>query len=69
MFFGHVVEQCALYSIGKVDSNEINTAFSAGLAELLAKYFGVAGDRYYVNFIDMERHQCGFKAATFAPLS
>ena len=57
--------QCQLFSIGALNP-EVNATFSAGLADLLAKHFAVDNTRYYVNFFDIERHNCGWSGRTFA---
>ena len=68
MIFGGTADpcaQCALYSIGAL-GQEPNTALSAGLAQLLQVHFNVAPIRYYLNFFDMERQNCGWSGGTFA---
>ena len=67
MIFGGSDEPCALAmltSLGAINKRN-NEKFSAALAELLSEY-GVDSGRYYINFFDVPRENCGFKGATFA---
>ena len=55
---------CELLSIGGINL-ESNTRFSAALSEVLAA-LGVPKTRYYVTFVDADRANIGYNAATFA---
>ena len=57
--------QCALFSIGAL-SPEVNAKLSLGLAGLLQTHFAVEPNRYYLNFFDLARHNCGWSGRTFA---
>jgi phenylpyruvate tautomerase len=53
-----------LYSIGGI-SKEQNGSVQAAVTKLLED-FGVAEDRIYINFFDMERANVGWSKRTFA---
>uniref|UniRef100_A0A7S4C702 L-dopachrome isomerase n=1 Tax=Eutreptiella gymnastica TaxID=73025 RepID=A0A7S4C702_9EUGL len=57
--------QCDLFCIG-VLSQAVNHKYSAGLAPLLEKYFGIAKTRYYITYAIKERHEIGYNGSTFA---
>ena len=57
--------QCDVFCIGKLDQ-AMNHTCSSTLALLLQSHFGVPGDRHYINFQLMERHEVGYNGSTFA---
>eukprot|EP00892_Ulva_mutabilis_P004291 jgi/Ulvmu1/2233/UM013_0080.1 len=67
MIFGGSAAPCALAQLNSLGaiSLENNRMFSAAFAELIAEH-DIPDNRYYINFFDVPRENCGFKAATFA---
>lgn len=67
VIFGGTDEPCALgclYSIGAI-AKESNGAIQNAVTDLLEPY-GVAGNRMYINFFDMDRANVGWSRKTFA---
>eukprot|EP00240_Pyramimonas_obovata_P006589 CAMPEP_0118933740 /NCGR_PEP_ID=MMETSP1169-20130426/12322_1 /TAXON_ID=36882 /ORGANISM="Pyramimonas obovata, Strain CCMP722" /LENGTH=184 /DNA_ID=CAMNT_0006876547 /DNA_START=101 /DNA_END=655 /DNA_ORIENTATION=+ len=54
---------CTLYSLGAINLQN-NKALSAELCTLLAEH-GIPSNRYYINFFDLPRENCGYDGATF----
>mmetsp|Transcript_3936 Transcript_3936/g.8865 ORF Transcript_3936/g.8865 Transcript_3936/m.8865 type:complete len:185 (+) Transcript_3936:18-572(+) len=68
MIFGGSDEPCALacvYSLGAINKTN-NEKLSAEVARLLQETCDVAPNRYYVNFFDVPRENCGYNGKTFA---
>ena len=53
-----------LSSLGSINP-ETNKATSAAIASLLESELGVPAGRYYINFYDSPRPNCGFNGGTF----
>lgn len=67
MIFGGSDEPTALgclYSIGAI-GKESNGKVTASVTDLLSE-FGVAENRIYINFFDVDRANVGWSRATFA---
>ncbi|CAN9514994.1 unnamed protein product [Ophioblennius macclurei] len=66
MLFGGKADPCALctlFSIGKIDGHQKD--YSKLLCGLLNKHLGIAHDRIYINFFDMDAANCGWNNTTF----
>mmetsp|Transcript_27052 Transcript_27052/g.81119 ORF Transcript_27052/g.81119 Transcript_27052/m.81119 type:complete len:162 (-) Transcript_27052:31-516(-) len=67
MCFGGSTEPaafCYLSSIGAI-TPAMNKGTSGAISALLEEELGVPNDRYYINFFDSERPNCGWKGGTF----
>eukprot|EP00898_Chlorokybus_atmophyticus_P006343 jgi/Chlat1/670/Chrsp104S01155 len=68
MTFGGTEEPAAaaeLISIGGIGGQK-NKSISKKLSDLLSASLNVAPNRYYINFVDMERNDVGWNGGTFA---
>jgi phenylpyruvate tautomerase PptA (4-oxalocrotonate tautomerase family) len=52
-------------SIGGLGST-VNTTLSAKICGLLAEHLGIAGERVYLNFADVDAENWGYNGGTFA---
>ncbi|KAJ0002416.1 hypothetical protein NQD34_007565 [Periophthalmus magnuspinnatus] len=67
MMFGNKGDPCALcslHSIGKISGAQ-NKQYSKLLCGLLKKHLGVAPERIYINFVDMDAANVGWNNTTF----
>ncbi|XP_072289769.1 macrophage migration inhibitory factor [Eucyclogobius newberryi] len=67
MRFGNKGDPCALcslHSIGKI-SGALNKQYSKLLCGLLDKHLGIAAERIYINFVDMDAANVAWNNTTF----
>ena len=55
---------CSLNSIGKINE-EYNAKISERIGQLLEESLEIPGNRYYINFFDMERKNVGYNKTVF----